>query len=163
LRQQPVQRVPQQQTVEQGPAQKRKRERQVGERREQQREGRAVLVEVEVLLGVRGVQVATGEQVEASRTKDAEVVGVAEDGLLHGDECRAREVQGEQEAAGPGYAVHHPPRRVPNLLREGEAHAEDWTSEALRWLGLWSVDRESGGDAESREVGQPAGHGAERL
>src|SRR5437867_11533813 len=50
-----VERVPQEQRVEQAPAQERERARQVGERREQQREGRAVLVEVEVLLRVRGV------------------------------------------------------------------------------------------------------------
>src|SRR5204862_6376894 len=67
LRQESAQRVPQQQLVEQSAAQKRERERQIGAGREQHSEGRAVLVEIEVLFRVGGVQIPTGEQVEARR------------------------------------------------------------------------------------------------
>src|SRR5207249_12297096 len=46
-----VERVPEQERVEQAPAEERQREREVRQRREQQRERRAVLVVVEMLLG----------------------------------------------------------------------------------------------------------------
>ena len=119
LRQESVQRVPQQQPVEQSPAQKSEREGQISEGREQHSEGRAVFVEVEVLFRVGRVQIPTGEQVETRRPKNAHVVRMAEYGLLNRHEGRARDVQREHEQAGPGEGFHHPPRdRVPNLRRD---------------------------------------------
>src|SRR2546422_3074140 len=119
LREESVQRVPQQQPVEQSPAQKREREGQISEGCEQHSEGRAVLVEVEVLFRVGRVQIPTGEQVETRRPKNAHVVRMAEYGLLKRHEGRARDVQREHEQAGPGEGFHHPPRdRVPNLRRD---------------------------------------------
>src|SRR6266704_1790217 len=87
--------------------------------RVQHSEGRAVLVEVEVLFRVGRVQIPTGEQVETRRPKNAHVVRMAEYGLLNRHEGRARDVQREHEQAGPGEGFHHPPRdRVPNLRRD---------------------------------------------
>src|SRR5207249_11890356 len=81
-----------------------------------------VLVEVQVLLRVGGVQVPTGEQVEARGAKDAEVVRLAEHGLLNGHERRTRDIKREHEPTGPGgpgAVLHHPPRdQVPNLVRD---------------------------------------------
>src|SRR5207248_8303461 len=62
-------RVPEQQRVQETPDQERRCERQGRQRGEQQRERGAVLVEVEVLLGVGGVQVAMREQVRRRRAK----------------------------------------------------------------------------------------------
>src|SRR5205823_2564758 len=65
--------VPDEQRVQETPDQERRRERQHRQRGEQQRERGAVLVEVEVLVGVGGVQVAVREQVRRRRAEHLEV------------------------------------------------------------------------------------------
>src|SRR5439155_27342672 len=92
--------VPEQQRVEETPDQERRREWQRGKGREQQREGGAVLVEVEVLVGVGGVQVAVRQQVHRRGAEHLEVVGGTEDSPLNRDEHGAREVQGKDPTAG---------------------------------------------------------------
>src|SRR4029077_10345380 len=90
------------------PDQERGRKGQGGEGGEQQRERGAVLVEIEVLVGVGGVQVAVREQVHRRGAEHLEVVGRTQDAALHRDERGAREVQGEDEALG---ATEHGGRR----------------------------------------------------
>src|SRR5229473_768013 len=94
---------------------KAKRGRQRGERREQQRERGAVLVVVEVLLGVGGVQVTVREQVRRGGAEHTELVRMTHDALLHRNEHGACEVQAQEPVA---HAIGHGGGTSPRMMTQ---------------------------------------------
>src|SRR5256886_8420712 len=135
--------VPEQQRVEETPDQERRREWQRRKGGEQQRERRAVLVEVEVLVGVGGVQIAVRQQGHRRGAEHLEVVGATDDSLLHRDEHGAGDVQGEDRVAGGARPPGSGGGKSPPVPREGAGG------------GVWGGAGGRGGGGAARDTAPP--------